>query len=266
MPIDPMGMDPANVPSAVPSKGMGKDDFMKLLMTQLRYQDPINPMNHQEFATQLAQFSSLEQLSNIGQGIQGLKTGMSEQAKAQAIGLIGREVKATGGQVHLGATGPVGVSLPSAGPRPVKAVVIDGSGRLVREIEIPKSAENARLEWDGKDGNGTRLPAGKYAMKVFGVDTEGQSREVQGEVGGTVTGIDLAAESPVLILRTEGGASTRVDLASIASVSTGSGPEKSSASAAPAVPVDPDSVEADSDEAERGWRTDPFLAQQRMYR
>src|SRR4051794_3847714 len=77
---------------------LGKDDFMKLLMTQLRHQDPLKPMDQQEFAAQLAQFGSLEQLTNIGAGIQNLRTGMGEGAKLQALGMIGKRVQATGNE------------------------------------------------------------------------------------------------------------------------------------------------------------------------
>src|SRR5687767_7073610 len=80
---------------------MGKDDFMKLLMTQLRHQDPMKPMDHHEMGTQLAQFSQLEQLSNIGAGIQGLRSDRGDDAKLQAIGMIGKRVQAAGNDVNL---------------------------------------------------------------------------------------------------------------------------------------------------------------------
>ena len=78
-----------------------KDDFLRLLMTQLKNQDPLNPKDHEQFATQLAQFSSLEQLSNIGKGIDKLQGGMSSEEKLQALGMIGKEVKASGNKVEL---------------------------------------------------------------------------------------------------------------------------------------------------------------------
>ena len=82
-------------------EGMGKDDFMKLLMTQLQNQDPLNPMDHQEFATQLSQFASLEKLTQIGGGIEKLQGGMGEEAKLQALGMIGKQVKAGSSELTL---------------------------------------------------------------------------------------------------------------------------------------------------------------------
>ncbi|MGU9537301.1 flagellar hook assembly protein FlgD, partial [Proteus mirabilis] len=71
------------------------------LMTQLQHQDPLNPMDHKEFSAQLAQFSSLEQLTNIGNGIQGLKGEMGSDAKLQALGFIGKKVQAAGGELEF---------------------------------------------------------------------------------------------------------------------------------------------------------------------
>ena len=93
IPAHLMEPDTANV--AKSRNVMGKDDFLKLLMAQLRNQDPLKPMDHQEFATQLAQFGQLEQLTNIGSGIQGLRTGMGEGSKLQALGMIGKRLSVT---------------------------------------------------------------------------------------------------------------------------------------------------------------------------
>ena len=64
---------------------LGKDDFLKLLMAQLQNQDPLKPMDHQEFVAQLAQFGSLEQLTNIQKGIEGLHSGIGDEAKLSAL-------------------------------------------------------------------------------------------------------------------------------------------------------------------------------------
>ncbi|NBT59135.1 hypothetical protein EBT16_10165 [bacterium] len=64
-----------------PKNSLGKDDFLKLLMAQLNNQDPLKPMEHQEFSAQLAQFGSLEQLQNIHKGIESLQGGMGNESK-----------------------------------------------------------------------------------------------------------------------------------------------------------------------------------------
>ena len=78
---------------------LGKDDFLKLLMTQLKYQDPMEPADNKEFIAQMAQFTSLEQMGNISAGFANLNRVqlglLQETATSKAIGLIGRSVEVT---------------------------------------------------------------------------------------------------------------------------------------------------------------------------
>src|SRR5688500_6863843 len=116
---------------------MGKDEFMKLLMTQLRHQDPMKPMDHHEMGTQLAEFSQLEQLSNIGAGIQGLRTDRGDDAKLQAIGMIGKRVQAAGNEVSLVEGQNVTLRPNLKGDvQANKAVVYDPAGKIVRELDL----------------------------------------------------------------------------------------------------------------------------------
>ncbi len=79
-----------NTASAVGTRALGKDDFLRLLVTQLRHQDPLQPMNDREFVAQLAQFSALEQMVNVSQAVLELAR---RQEAAAAFGLVGRRVK-----------------------------------------------------------------------------------------------------------------------------------------------------------------------------
>ncbi|MCS7235345.1 MAG: flagellar hook assembly protein FlgD [Armatimonadota bacterium] len=75
---------------AMGTRVLGKDDFLRLLVTQLRHQDPLQPMNDREFVAQLAQFSALEQMVNVSQAVLELAR---RQEAAAAFGLVGRRVK-----------------------------------------------------------------------------------------------------------------------------------------------------------------------------
>lgn len=79
----------ASAAAATPTPGLGKDDFLKLLVTQLQHQDPLNPVEDKEFIGQMAQFTSLEQLSNVANSIGELR--QSDEI-SQGIGLIGHEL------------------------------------------------------------------------------------------------------------------------------------------------------------------------------
>jgi flagellar basal-body rod modification protein FlgD len=83
---------------------MGRDAFLKLLLTQLKFQDPINPMQDKDFITQLAQFSSLEQLEDLGNGFDQMGQG---QVTSQAVSLLGRDIDYVDPQTGQAASGKV---------------------------------------------------------------------------------------------------------------------------------------------------------------
>lgn len=198
---------------------LGKEDFMKLLMTQLQNQDPLKPMEHQEFAAQLAQFGSLEQLTNIQKGIEGLHSGMGEGSKMSALSMIGKKVTATGNQVDLLEGQEVSMKYSSKeGIQPIKAIIYSDGGKVIRELDIAK-AEGAVIKWDGKDQDGKSLPSGKYTFRVQGVDKTGQSQELGTELSGRVTGLEMEGKNPILIVETSSG-KTRLDLNRVNQVSS----------------------------------------------
>jgi len=202
---------------------MGKDDFMKLLMTQLRHQDPLNPMDGQQFAAQLAQFSQLEQLTNIGTGIQNLRTGMSDGSKLQALEMIGKKVTAAGNETEMRPGGNSILSYtPKADVTPVKATIYDAGGKLVRELDIvrkPGSADEGQVAWDGKDQDGKQLPAGHYSYRIVGVGQNGQGQELNSQLEGKVVGVDVDGKTPTVVVEGIGG-KTRLELSKINQVTS----------------------------------------------
>src|SRR5947207_10122264 len=84
---------------------LGKQDFLKLLITQLRYQDPLNPLDQNQFLAQTAQFSSLESLQNIGTQLTDLKNMAQGQSLTQSASLLGKSATAMGRDVQLGLEG-----------------------------------------------------------------------------------------------------------------------------------------------------------------
>lgn len=218
---------------------MGKDDFMKLLMTQIKYQDPMKPMDHQEFAAQLAQFGSLEQLTNIGAGIKGLKTGLGEGQKLQALTMIGKQVQVTGNEIEL--KEGQGVVIPPPGKSdmvPARVTVFDLKGAPVRQMELAGRKPGEEISWDGKDQDGNQLPPGKYTFRVHGVDQNGQPREIVAEHSGRVTGVEMEGEIPTLLVQTPAG-QQRIELTKIKQVTIGTDAPASIPVAAPAVTTPP---------------------------
>jgi flagellar basal-body rod modification protein FlgD len=205
-------MADTDAPVAKNKNAMGKDDFLKLLMAQLQNQDPMKPMDHQEFSAQLAQFSSLEQLTNINKSIETLHTDQGEGAKLQALSVIGKKVQALGNEIQLTEGSPV--SLHHGLPpdyKPDKAVIYDMQGQLVREITFTGKEQGTELVWDGKNDAGGKLPSGKYTFRVSGVGPNGQTQDAGAQLEGTVTAVEMNGKKATLIVETPTG-KTKIDM------------------------------------------------------
>jgi flagellar basal-body rod modification protein FlgD len=179
---------------------MGKDDFLKLLTTQLQHQNPLNPLDGTEFTAQLAQFSSLEALQDISSQIKEMVMSQNLMQAAIATGMIGKKVKTGDGEISLKGKAEINYSLPQDAAR-VKISILDSSGKLVREVETTTQASGSRTYiWDGKDSNGKVLPDGTYKFKVEAFSASGNQIEVTPLSGGTVTGVSIENNTIYLVL------------------------------------------------------------------
>lgn len=169
---------------------LGRDAFMKLLVQQLENQDPLSPLQDHEFISQLATFSSLEQLQGINEGIQ--VTVLMNQAvnNSLATNLIGKEVLVSGGQLELGEEGSVPFRLELAGDADVTVEITDENGAVVRRLALGrKSSGSSEIEWDGKDDDGDRLDPGTYHVKVTALDDTGTAVGAEARVRAKVEGV-----------------------------------------------------------------------------
>lgn len=149
---------------------LGKDDFLQLLTVQLRYQDPLNPMENTEFVAQMAQFSSLEQLQNMNQTMeksQGAEAELQAAFKNNLVtSLVGKAVEVPTQEVaYDGETTEVAYRLgPQA--RSASLQILDARGQMVRELELDTSQAYNKVEWDGKSVSGDKVPKGAYLAVV----------------------------------------------------------------------------------------------------
>ena len=150
------------------SNALGKDDFIKLLVAQLKHQDPLNPQDGTQMATQLAQFSSVEQLMNINSTLTsqgGTNAGLATALEnATAIGLIGKQVSIATNSATVGPE-PIGTyqaELPTAGN--VTVSILDSTGKIVRTEALgQKAAGRQSLDVAGLASG---LSVGTYTIKV----------------------------------------------------------------------------------------------------
>ncbi|HHM01854.1 MAG TPA: hypothetical protein ENJ15_02505 [Caldithrix abyssi] len=158
---------------------LGKEEFLKLLVVQLQNQDPLSPLESQEFSAQLAQFSSVEQLTNIDNNLE--ESIKSNVVLSQTINntlattLIGKQVTAAGNQVELAEGTPAKVSFElQNAAQEVTVTITDSAGNVVRTLEGQGLSSGIQsLEWDGRDDDGIAVPEGIYSFSVKATDASG---------------------------------------------------------------------------------------------
>ncbi len=171
---------------------LGKDAFLKLLVTQLQNQDPLNPLDDKEFIAQLAQFSSLEQMTNISEGITSLTEKTAQQDMLSAVSYIGKEVTAEGNAMTKAGNYVTPVYFTLDGPAAqVFANVYDENKNLVRTEKFTSmQAGEFSFTWDGLDYNGNAANSGQYDVYFSAESPTGATVFVDTEVSGTVTAIE----------------------------------------------------------------------------
>jgi flagellar basal-body rod modification protein FlgD len=190
---------------------IGKDDFLRLFTTQLKYQNPLKPMDSTEFTSQLAQFSSLEQLVNIGDKLGSILSYQGSLNNAFATNLMGKMVKTEGNHVHLKGSAAISYEV-SQNVGKMTLNINSSSGDVVRTIEFGKQpAGGGKYTWDGTDNNGNPLPDGPYTMEFTAADAKGNSVPVSTETLSMVTGISFKDGITYLVLDND----TRVSLGKI---------------------------------------------------
>lgn len=206
--------------SSTGSDELGKDTFLTLLITQLGNQDPLNPMADTEFTSQLAQFSSLEQLTKIADGVDKLNDGTERQDMLSAVSFIGKEVVATGNTFSKTEDGVTTLWFETEEPMSKGFLnIYDQAGGLVQTIELGAyQAGRHEITWDGKDYKGKEQPNGIYGVGMSCQGPNGELVLVNMDVAGVVSGVKAASGTFYLQLKD----GRTVDFASIKEVVNGS--------------------------------------------
>jgi flagellar basal-body rod modification protein FlgD len=181
--------------AVVPDKveEMGKDAFLKLLVAQLQNQDPLDPMENGEFVAQLAQFSSLEGIKNLGVSVDGMAANMTSMQNLSTSSLIGRYVLVDGNGFELSedVAVTIGYSIEENAAK-VKISIYDELGRQVRQVELGKTEFGQHaLVWDGTADDGALMPPGRYNFNVTAENAEGDGLEVAKYATGIVKSVSF---------------------------------------------------------------------------
>jgi flagellar basal-body rod modification protein FlgD len=168
------------------TKSVGKDEFMKLLLAQLKNQNPLEPLDGSDFAAQLAQFSSLEQLSNLNDQLKAQSVNQMTLGYAQSANMIGKEVVANSGNTVTANGGTIDLSYNLAKDADTVTIsVIDKDGKVVKTwTESNQKAGLNKTTWDCSD-----VEKGEFTYQVYASDKLGNAVYAGTTTVGTVTAV-----------------------------------------------------------------------------
>jgi len=158
---------------------LGKDDFLKLLIAQLAAQDPLDPMGAQDFSAQLAQFSGLEQMTNVNSNLEILQKLQTTSQNTSSLNLIGKTVESYGNAFNHSANSSETLSYSLASDAEwVRIDIFDIAGSQIDTVNLDSQTQGKNTaSWDGFDKHGKPLPAGTYSFTV----------KAENQAGATIT-------------------------------------------------------------------------------
>jgi len=181
---------------AVKDDYLGREDFLTMLVAQLQNQDPLNPMEGSDFSAQLAQFSSLEQLVNLGDSMDDMVQAVKDSSETDVATFIGKEVTGNVNSVEVAFGSASGGYYNLADSADVMVSIYNDSGHLVRTLYPGQQTPGEyALDWDGKDNGGKVVEDGTFTYDVLANSGSGfsaASTTVTGKVDGVVYQNDKA--------------------------------------------------------------------------
>ncbi len=196
--------------AAKSSSGMGQKDFLTLFTTQLKCQDPLDPVKNEAFVAQLAQFSQLEATTAMSETLKGYVDSMAGERMMSSTNMIGKTVAVPDAPAIIAGGKPAQgfVSLPN-GAEGVKFEVYNDKGQLVAtQIMGPQKMGDMPWVWDGSDDAGNKVADGNYFFKAT-VVSQGKTTSPAVNVLSTVTGVNQAIDKTIM-LEVAGGKSVKL--------------------------------------------------------
>jgi len=169
---------------------LGKDDFLKLLVTQLAYQDPLEPLKNEEFIAQTAQFSALEQMQNLNDNFIDFMAKQTVADIAAASQFVGKDVRVESSTFAIENSEPatLGFTLPQRAQ--VTIDIHDANDNLVTQLELgTQDANTHQVVLANENGDGASLPDGFYTYGITAINESGEVVEVDQFISGQVDSV-----------------------------------------------------------------------------
>jgi flagellar basal-body rod modification protein FlgD len=172
--------------------------FLQLLTTQLKNQNPLDPLDTNQFTQQLVQFAQVEQQLKSNTQLETLVSLQKATQATQALGYVGQTVALDGQTAKLGAEGTAGWSFNSPKPATATVNIINSAGATVFTGTYSLNAGIQNFVWDGRNTSGVKQAAGDYKLSITAKDASGQNVAVSTEIQGIVDSVDMSKTPPVL--------------------------------------------------------------------
>ena len=186
---------------------LGQEDFLKLLMTQLQNQDPMEPMDNGEFMGQMAQFSTVQGVTEMGESIDGLVSIYQGQQMSANASMIGKKALVNGNWAQLEGGKLAGAIDLTTAANDLRVDVKSETGELMASIGLgSKMAGVQEFSWDGIKQDGTTAPEGNYYLSASAV-RDGQSTVPAMQVYGTVNSVQMKGGEVTLNVSGQGNVS-----------------------------------------------------------
>ena len=171
--------------------------FLKLLTTQLQNQDPLSPMDTNQFTQQLVQFAGVEQQMKSNTSLSTLVSLQQNAQTTEALALVGATVVVNGSTAPL-ANGKANWTLNSTQPATATVTIADAPGRTAYTGTLAVNSGNQTFTWNGQGNDGTIWPAGNYTLTATAVSASGQNTAISTQIQAPVDSVDLTQNPPLL--------------------------------------------------------------------
>jgi flagellar basal-body rod modification protein FlgD len=167
------------------------DNFLTLLTKQLQYQDPLSPMDTNEFTSQLVQYTEVEQSIDTNQKLEDLLALQNSNQAMAAMSFLGTTIEAESNDINLSDGSAIFEYEMDSATTGTTISILDSTGKLVRVVTGESAAGTHSYTWDGTDGNGVALEDGVYSIQVTGSDLDGESVDITTRAVGKVSGVEV---------------------------------------------------------------------------
>ena len=176
------------------------NEFLQLLTTQLQNQNPLDPLDTNQFTQQLVEFASVQQQVDMNTNMQTLISLQQTTAATQALQLVGSTVTLNGNNANLSnATGsPASWNLNASAGGTAAITIANSSGQTAYTGTTTLNAGTNSYTWNGQGNNGVKWPDGAYTITVTGTGASGQAITVSSQVSGTVSAVNMSQTPPTL--------------------------------------------------------------------